>query len=363
MNVALPTAQSANLYRGSPRQVKYWILRCLQANLVPMLQGPPGVGKSSLIRAIAKEMNLKVIDDRVATNGPEHYSGIPDVSGPKAVYKPFELFPLEGDPLPRDENGKEMAGWLFFMDELNSGLPTTMVGAYKFILEREINQSKVHEKVFIVGAGNRDEDRAIVQALGTAMQSRLIWLEMFLDGNIKEHFDQFMEDVAFPDNWDHRVIAWLYSNKAALNNFDPSHTEKTFSCPRTLEFCSRLSQGYDIIPEDAPLYAGAIGENMGAEFVNFTALFANIPKYEDIILDPLNATRPIETAEQWATISMLSNQVEEPELTNVGDYVDNFPLEFRVLFWRLIQKKKPALRRAKAFQRAQSSIGRYLYGE
>lgn len=345
-----------NLYRGSPRQVRYWALRALKVGLVPMIQGSPGIGKSAMIRSIANDMNLQVIDDRIATNGPEHYTGLPDVSGDKAVYKPFSVFPLEGDPLPK---GKD--GWLFFLDEFNSGLPTTMVGAYKFLLEREVGQKKLHEKVFIVAAGNRDEDRAITQSLGTALQRRIIWLEMFIDGTIGSHFDDFMHDVAIPFKWNSMVMAFLNYQKQYLNNFDPSHTEKTFACPGTWEFASRLADDEPVIQEDMPLYVGALGAGVGVEFVNFCQLAGNLPQLLDITSNPLTARICTDKGEQWMTISMLIEEATQVNLEDLGDYVDRYGLEFRILFWKSLQVRHPAWRREKAFIRAQTALARYLY--
>jgi hypothetical protein len=355
-------ASDINLYRGTPRQVKYWALRCLQAGLIPMVQGSPGLGKSSMIRGTAKEMNLKLIDDRIATNGPEHYTGLPDVSGDKAVYKPFDVFPLEGDPLPKDENGNDMEGWLFFLDEFNSGLPTTMVGAYKFLMEREIAQRKIHPKVWICAAGNRDEDRAITQQLGTAIQRRVVWLEMYLDGTQTDQFDAFMQDVALPQNWNSQVISFLHFKKAYLNNFDPSHQEKTFACPATWEMASKLANLAPVEVEDGPLYCGTLGAGVGTEFVNYCQLSKNIPTIKQVLDNPAYCNIPQDMGEQFYLVSTLVEATNASNLQDFGDYVERLGLEFRILYWRSIQMRQPALRREPAFTRAQVTLARYLFG-
>lgn len=357
-------ASDINLYRGSLRQVRYWIGRALQAGLIPMVQGSPGIGKSAMIRKTAQDLNLKVLDDRVATNGPEHYSGLPDVSGNKAVYKPFDVFPLEGDPLPKDANGKEMAGWLLYLSEFNSGLPTTLVGVYKLLQEREVGQRPLHSKVFIVADGNRDEDRAITQALGSALQRRLLWLEAFVDGNNATHFDNFMMDVAIPQNWNTKTVAFLNWKRAYLNTFDPEHTDKTFACPGTWEWVSKLSDQEEPVAADAPLFCGAIGP-IGVEYVSFCEQFGNLPTLAEILADPRSAPMPdaSEGNRQWAVISMLIDETTDKNLSDIGDYVERFNLEFRILYWRSVQLKHPHLRREQPFIRAQSNLAKYLFGE
>ena len=356
-----------NLYRGSPRQVLYWVKRALRAGAIPFIQGSPGIGKSAMLRALAKELNLKLIDDRVSTNGPEHYQGLPDVAGEKAVYKPFDVFPLDTDDLPVDENGKKMNGWLFFLDEFNSGLPTTLVGAYKFLMEREVAGKKVHPACHIVAAGNRDEDRAITQSLGTALQRRFAWYEMYIDGTEKSHFDAFMMDVAMPQGWNSKVIGFLNYKPGYLNVFDPAHTEKTFRCPATWNVASNFANdgdayGEPIVLDDVPLYAGVLGTTGGMEFVNWCLLFSNIPTLDKILADPRMVDVPTNSGEQWAVISMLIENATKVNLDDIEVYVDKFGLEFKILFWRSIQLKDASFHSEAAFRRAQTGLARYLYG-
>lgn len=355
-------ADELNLYRGSPRQILYWVGRALRAGLIPMVQGPPGIGKSAGFRKLAEDMDLFLIDDRVSTKGPEHYSGLPDVSGDRVVYKPMRMFPLEGDTPPiNPKTNKPYKGWLYFLDEFNSGLPTTLVGAYKFLAEREVEGKKLHKDCHIVAAGNRDEDRAITQSLGSALQRRFLWLEMFLDGKIKSHFDAFMQDVATPRGWNTRLISFLYAYPQYLNNFDPNHSERTFSCPATLEGASTLMDQEPIVIEDAPLYCGQLGHTVGMELVNYDQVFGQIPTLKDILSNPLTATVPTDPRQVWAMTSILVGGVDKDNMDDISSYVENFGLEFKVLFWRQVQMKYPALVREPAFRRAFTAIGRYLY--
>ena len=87
-------------------------------------------------------------------------------------------------------------------------------------------QKKLHPNVMIVCAGNKATDRAIVNPLGTAMQSRVVHFEMELN------FDIFVEDVMIPQQWDERLVAFLHANPGYLHDFDPAHKNKTFCCPR-----------------------------------------------------------------------------------------------------------------------------------
>ena len=47
-------------------QIKSAVKTCLEIGLVAMVEGKPGQGKSSMMKEIAKEANLKLIDLRLA---------------------------------------------------------------------------------------------------------------------------------------------------------------------------------------------------------------------------------------------------------------------------------------------------------
>lgn len=359
---AVTSATDVNLYAAKPREIQRMTARCLEKGLVPFIQGSPGVGKTSLLRAIAKAMDLKLIDHRVAGSGPEDFNGLPDLAGEKAVMKPFTMFPTEGDTIPTNpETGKPYKGWLLHLSEFNSGLPMVTVAAYKLLLEREVGQLKLHENVHIVCDGNNDEDRAITQELGTAMKTRLIWLKMVLDGTKRDQFDEFIKDVAIPLEWDNRIIAFLHHKPEYLNNFKADSQESTQSVPRTWDFAQSLAKGYEIGIEDAPLYAGTLGASVGAEFVSFAELFTKIPNLDAIIADPLNSAMPADQGVKWATVAAAVAKADKDNLAALGEYIEVFPLAFRVMFWRLLQVQKTWVRNEASFRRAFVALGTYLY--
>ena len=59
-----------NLYRASPRKIRRFTERCFFAGLVPFVQSSPGMGKSSIMRQIAKDLQLQMIDHRLSTSEP-----------------------------------------------------------------------------------------------------------------------------------------------------------------------------------------------------------------------------------------------------------------------------------------------------
>lgn len=48
------------------KQAKDMLASILKARLVPMLGGSPGIGKSAIVKQIAEEFNLELIDIRLS---------------------------------------------------------------------------------------------------------------------------------------------------------------------------------------------------------------------------------------------------------------------------------------------------------
>ena len=108
----------------NPSKVKECVETCLKARLVPFIQGSPGVGKSEIVKQIADEYGLKLIDCRLSTMEPVDLNGIPWIQEGKAKFNPYDIFPLESTPIPQGYQG-----FLLFLDEFNSASRATQAAA------------------------------------------------------------------------------------------------------------------------------------------------------------------------------------------------------------------------------------------
>lgn len=342
-----------NIYRCTPRKVRQFMIEILEAGLVPYVHSSPGMGKSAITRSIAQDAGLKMIDHRLSTSSPEDLSGLPRFNDQGfAEFAPFaDLFPIEGTTPPEDKNG-----WLVFLDEFPSAPKSVQAAAYKLVLDKMVGQHKLHENVHIAAAGNLMTDRAIVNPIGTAMQSRVIHLEMELS------FEEWLYDVAFKENYDPRIIAYLSQYPSKLMDFRPDHNDKTFACPRTWEFMNRLVKGNEVTEDRAPLYAGTITSGMAVDFIQFTSVFKDLVKVSDILNDPDNCHVPYDNNTRWATISSMMEKITDQTFDKMSTYANRFPLDFRILFFRSAMIRQPALRKHPAFARAMSELSHYLNG-
>lgn len=356
-----------NLYRCTPRQVRGFVTDCLYAGLVPFVQSSPGMGKSSIMRSIAKETNLKLIDHRLSTSPPEDLSGLPifeDVSvygednetvvgsTRQARFVPFaDLFPIQGTKTPEGHDG-----WMLFLDEFNSADKRVQAAAYKLILDRMTGQHPLHERCVITAAGNLSTDRALVNPLSTAMQSRVVHLEMEIN------FEEWLYDVALKENYDSRVIAFLNQYPSKLMDFRPDHSEKTFCCPRTWEFTNRLVKDKEITDDMAPLLSGTITSGAAVDFIQFCKIYKELVTIKQILADPDDCPIPQNASGKWGVISHMMEKITDDNFSDLCTYANRFSLDFRVLFYRSVRVRQPNLQQHPSFIKAMSEMARYLAG-
>ena len=331
-------------------QASRLIAKYLKAGLVPMLVGSPGCGKSAIIHQIAKEYNLFVIDLRLSQCDPTDLMGFPTITGEKADYVPMKTFPIMGDAIPEG-----YSGWLLFLDEFNGAALSVQKAAYKLVLDRQVGQYRLHPKVQVVCAGNLMSDRALVSELGTAMQSRMVHLELCVD------FKEWLEDVAIAQNYDQRVIAYLSRHQDNLMNFDPNHNDKTFCCPRTWEFMNKLIAGKEVTEDRAAMYAGTITSGVAVDFIQFTKVFHNMVSIKDILANPKTCHVPQDNSTRWAVITHMMEKMTPDNWGALMDYSSRFSSDHRILFFRASLNRMPALRQHPAFIQHAPELGRYLF--
>jgi hypothetical protein len=295
----------------------------IRAKLVPMLVGSPGCGKSQVIYQIAKEHNLKVIDLRLSQCDPTDLAGFPTIEGGKADYVPMKHFPIQGDAVPAG-----FSGWMLFLDEATSAPPAIQAAAYKLILDRQVGSHQLHDRVAIVAAGNLETDNAIVQPMSTALQSRLVHMELMVDAN------EWVE-WASANDIDHRITDYVKFKPGQLYTFTPDHTDKTYACPRTWEFANRvLKVTADGAPERLPMLAGTLSEGVAREFTTFCKIYADLPKPAQIVATPEAIKVPQEPSILFALTGSLAHNATKENFDSMMKFIKRLPVEFQVVTMR-----------------------------
>ena len=155
-----------------PKAAKRAIRKAISTRRPVFLWGPPGIGKSDLVKQIGEDAGREVIDVRLALWEPTDIKGIPyyNAEQGKMVWAP----PAE---LPTDPESTAV----IFLDELNSAPPAVQAAAYQLILNRKVGTYVLPKGVDIVAAGNREGDRGVTYRMPAPLANRFVHLEMKVD--------------------------------------------------------------------------------------------------------------------------------------------------------------------------------------
>ena len=333
------------------------LTKFIRAGLVPMLRGSPGMGKSSIVHQIAKEYNLKVIDLRLSQCDPTDLMGFPNIKGDKACYVPMETFPIEGDAIPLNkETNAQYSGWLLFLDEFNGASISVQAAAYKLVLDRMVGLYHLHKNVAIVCAGNLETDNAIVNPMSTAMQSRLVHLELVSD--VVE-----FTDWCAANNVDHRISDYVRFKPGNLYSFSPDHTDHTYACGRTWEFANRIlgvTTGLDD-PDLLPMLTGAISEGVAREFIGFCKIYESLPKPREIEMSPETVKVPTEPSILFALTGSISHNANKDNFSQFMKFVNRLPVEFQVVTLRETVRRNISMMGHPAVQKWVNEMGTSLF--
>lgn len=245
----------------------------------------------------------------------------------------MNTFPIEGEPIPDGYNG-----WLLFLDEMNAAPPAVQSASYKLVLDRMVGIYHLHKNVAIVCAGNLETDNAIVQPMSTALQSRLVHLELVVDH--KEWLDW-----ATTHDIDYRITGYINFKPGQLYTFQADHTDTTYACPRTWEFASRIMAIVDTSSKEfLPMLAGAISEGVAREFVTFCKIYKELPTISQIVANPKITTVPGEPSVLYALTGSISHNADAANMAALIEFIERMPIEFQVVCLRELLRRKPELK-------------------
>lgn len=151
------------------RQAKK-LVQCMAHEQSFLLLSPPGVGKSEMVFQAAAEAGLPCRSLLGTQIAPEDVSGVPRIVGERSVFCPPRLL-LPERPEP----------FCLFLDELPACAPDVQKAFYSLLLERRLGEHALPAGTWVVAAGNRQQDRALVRAMSSALVNRVTILNLRVD--------------------------------------------------------------------------------------------------------------------------------------------------------------------------------------
>ena len=239
------------------------------------LWGPPGIGKSSIVKKIAEDKSLNLIDLRISQLAPTDIRGLPFVQDGMARFAPPSFLPREG-------------GGILFVDEFNMASPSMMGIAQQLILDRQVGDYTVPDGWFIVAAGNRTEDRAAVSQMPAPVANR------FIHFNVESDISSWKE-YAIKAGVNEQIVSFINFRPQLLFNFNKNAT--AWPSPRSWDFASTLLDiGLDL--------EAAVGGGTAAEFYAYQSIYSRLPDV-DAILQGVEIDVPKEPSLMYAVCGAL----------------------------------------------------------
>jgi alkaline phosphatase D len=310
----------------------------LKSRITPILWGQSGIGKTQVIRSLAKKHNYNFI---YLTFG--------------AVEDVGDIIGLQDFVV---ENGKNVAtkhlrpewfpttpGNIILIDEFNRAPKSVVQAMLPFILDGRLHTHELPEDTHIIAAANPPTDEFIVGDISDdALMKRLCHL------NLEPTVDEFLNFASYNDA-DYRMTSFIQENKEMLevqaNPFDLSFLKP--SRRAYFDFVSPFIKQNP--PEDLvfEVVRGIIGTQAASRFVSHIKNHTFRLKGKDIVNNYDSLARNAVRTHFYNRLDLLSNaaddlireisktkEIDEKQGTNIVSFLLDIPIELSYSYSRKI---------------------------
>jgi hypothetical protein len=311
----------------TPNAAKRSIRKCININRPVFMWGPPGIGKSDIVKQIGDELGRPVIDVRLSLWEPTDIKGIPyyNSDDKTMTWAP----PAE---LPTDPNSTA----ILFLDELNSAAPATQAAAFQLVLNRRVGTYILPKGVSIVAAGNREADKGVTYRMPSPLANRFVHVELRSD------FEDWQQ-WALNNRIHEQVVGYVSFAKQDLYDFDPKSSSRSFSTPRSWSFVSEILQDDDLDESTlTDLVAGAVGEGVAIKFMAHRKVAKQMPNPTEILAGHVKHSEIKEISAIYSLTVSLCYELKDADQKKAKNWdsmvdnfftfmMDNFPTELVVM--------------------------------
>jgi hypothetical protein len=288
--------------------------------------GAPGIGKSSIVKSIAKEQGLEFLDLRLSLLDPTDLKGIP-------FFNPETNEGVWAKPsfLPSKPDSKG----ILFLDEINTAPPAVQASAYQLILDRKVGEYELPEGWSIVAAGNRETDRGVVYKMPPPLANRFVHFEMDVD------FDDW-KTWAYKAKIESSIVSYLAYDKSMLFTFDATSNEKSFATPRSWEYVDSIIKSGIETELILDSISGAVGREAAVGYLSFRKVMKDLPDLGSILngtLTELKEEDPkVMIALAIGLVNVLLDNPDKLALDNVLKFSLLIPGEFSIMLVKDMQQ-------------------------
>lgn len=282
-----------------------------RAGVAVLLWGKPGIGKSSLLQALARAEGLPMETVIASLREPADFAGLPivrehgvDLAAPAWAVR-----------LAEAEEG------YLFLDELTTAPPAVQAAALRLVLDRVVGDLTLPHKIRVVAAANPPEFAADGWDLAAPMANR------FLHVDFEPALDDWLDGMTtgFQVPTSGRVLDFSpvarAASRAQVASFIRTRPDLLHALPRDDAATGRAWPSHrtwtmtaDVLalldPGDTPATllaaTGLVGDGAATEYIAWRAL-NDLPDPADVLADPDSvAWATLEPSRAWATLTAVT---------------------------------------------------------
>lgn len=287
----------------------------IQAGVPVLAWGPPGVGKTATVTAVAESLNLPLEVVLASIREPADFSGLPVVRESGVVMEA----PAWARRLYQSGRG------ILFLDEISTAPPAVQAALLRVVLDRVVGDLPLPTGVSVVAAANPPEQAAGGWDLSAPLANRFCHLSWsldtvaWIDGMIQGWSTPSVPRL--PDGWQgfipasRALVASFIRHRPHLLLQVPQSEEqsgKAWPSPRSWDMAARLLAACDAAQagEDiaAALVAGCVGEGAGLEFLAWRKAL-DLPDPELVLAHPDRFQVPVRGDQAFAVLTAVVSAV------------------------------------------------------
>lgn len=277
----------------------------LQAGVPILAWGPPGVGKTAVITALAESLSLPLEVVLASIREPADFSGLPVIRE--------DGVRMEAPAWARrlSQAGKG----ILFLDEISTAPPAVQAALLRVVLDRVVGDLELPAAVSVVAAANPPEQAAGGWDLSPPLANRFCHLswpldrERWVDGMIQGWPSP--RSHALPKGWEKGipgsrslVAAFIRHRPHLLLQLPESEDQagKAWPSPRSWEMAAILLAASPSDDVAATLVGGCVGDGPAMEFLTWRRDL-DLPDPEWVLRNPDKFTVPARGDQAFAVLT------------------------------------------------------------